>query len=103
MTLRSQNSETVSSVTASSTIRHGFLYPTPPRALLRLSPDDLAYIITHADDRVIFVDQSLLPILEKIRDRIPCVRQGWRATWPAVGGIARDPASITRRASVATD
>jgi fatty-acyl-CoA synthase len=42
---------------------------------LRLSPDDLAYIITHAEDRFIFVGQSLLPILEKIRDRIPCVRQ----------------------------
>ncbi len=42
---------------------------------LRLSSDDLAYIINHAEDQVIFVDASLLPILEKIRDRIPCVRQ----------------------------
>ena len=42
---------------------------------LRLSPDDLAYIITHAEDRVIFVDRPLVPLLEKIRDRIPCVRQ----------------------------
>jgi len=42
---------------------------------LRLSPEDLAYIISHAEDRVIFVDASLLAILEKIRDRIPCVRQ----------------------------
>jgi len=42
---------------------------------LRLSPDDLAYIIMHAEDRVIFVDASLLPIIEKIRDRIPCARQ----------------------------
>src|ERR1051326_3625679 len=42
---------------------------------LRLSPDDLAYIIAHAEDRVIFVDASLLPIIENIRDRIPCVRR----------------------------
>src|SRR5678815_3400710 len=42
---------------------------------LRLSPDDLAYIVTHAEDRVIFVDTSLLPTLEKIRDRITCVRR----------------------------
>ncbi len=42
---------------------------------LRLSSDDLAYIINHAEDRVIFVDQSLLPLLDKIRDRIPCVRR----------------------------
>ena len=42
---------------------------------LRLSADDLAYIINHAEDRVIFVDPSLVPLLDKIRDRIPCVRQ----------------------------
>ena len=42
---------------------------------LRLSPDDLAFIINHAADRVIFVDASLLPILDKIRDRIPCVER----------------------------
>jgi fatty-acyl-CoA synthase len=42
---------------------------------LRLSTDDLTYIINHAEDRVIFVDASLAPILEKIRDRIPCVRE----------------------------
>lgn len=42
---------------------------------LRLSPDDLAYIINHAEDRVIFVDESLVPLLDKIRDRIPCVER----------------------------
>ena len=42
---------------------------------LRLSSDDLAYIINHAEDRVIFVDRSLTPLLDKIRDRIGCVRQ----------------------------
>jgi len=42
---------------------------------MRLSCDDLAYIIAHAEDRVIFVDQSLVPILDPIRDRIPCVER----------------------------
>jgi fatty-acyl-CoA synthase len=42
---------------------------------LRLYPDDLAYIINHAEDRVIFVDRSLVPILAGIRGKIPCVRQ----------------------------
>src|SRR5713226_8395032 len=40
---------------------------------LRLPSDQLAYIINHAGDRVIFADASLLPILEPIRDQIPCV------------------------------
>jgi fatty-acyl-CoA synthase len=42
---------------------------------MRLSCDDLAYIITHAEDRVIFVDQSLVPLLDPIRDRLPCVER----------------------------
>ncbi len=42
---------------------------------LRLSCNDLAYIITHAEDRVIFVDRTLVPLLDQIRDRIPCVER----------------------------
>src|SRR5271170_1524544 len=37
---------------------------------LRLATDQLAYIINHADDRVIFVDASLLPILDQIRGEL---------------------------------
>jgi fatty-acyl-CoA synthase len=33
---------------------------------LRLSPVDLEYIIGHAEDKVIFVDDELLPLLEKL-------------------------------------
>jgi len=40
---------------------------------LRLHPDQLAYVINHAGDRVLLVDASLLPLLEKVRDRIPTV------------------------------
>ena len=41
---------------------------------LRLPPDQLRYIINHAEDRVIFVDASLASILEQMRGDIPCVR-----------------------------
>lgn len=36
---------------------------------LRLHPDELAYIAGHAEDRVVLVDPSLLPLLESFRDR----------------------------------
>jgi fatty-acyl-CoA synthase len=41
---------------------------------LRLAPDQLSYIINHAEDRVIFVDASLLSILEPIRGELKSVR-----------------------------
>ncbi len=37
---------------------------------LRLSPDDLTYIVNHAEDKILLVDQSLLPIFEKFRERV---------------------------------
>jgi acyl-CoA synthetase (AMP-forming)/AMP-acid ligase II len=37
---------------------------------LRLHPDDLAYIVNDAADRVLIVDESLLPLYEKFRDRV---------------------------------
>ncbi|MEL0066130.1 MAG: long-chain fatty acid--CoA ligase [Gammaproteobacteria bacterium] len=40
---------------------------------IRLSPHDLEYIINHAGDRVIFVDEDLLPLLEPVLDKVPCV------------------------------
>ena len=33
---------------------------------IRLFPDQLTYIVNHAQDRVIFVDDSLVPVLEKV-------------------------------------
>jgi len=41
---------------------------------VRLFPDQLAYIINHADDTVIVVDPSLVPLLARIKDQIPGVR-----------------------------
>ena len=40
---------------------------------LRLPPDQLIYIINHAADKVIFVDVSLLPLLEKIAPHLKTV------------------------------
>jgi fatty-acyl-CoA synthase len=38
---------------------------------LRLHPDELAWIATNAGDRAIIVDDNLLPLFEKFRDRSP--------------------------------
>ena len=40
---------------------------------LRLASDQLAHIINHAEDRIIFIDASLLPILEPIRGELKSV------------------------------
>jgi fatty-acyl-CoA synthase len=37
---------------------------------IRLSPDDLGYIVNHAGDKVVIVDQVLLPLFEKFKDAI---------------------------------
>lgn len=37
---------------------------------IRLSPEQLAYIINHAEDKVIFVDGTLLPLIAKVADDI---------------------------------
>ncbi|MGH6954465.1 MAG: long-chain fatty acid--CoA ligase [Alphaproteobacteria bacterium] len=37
---------------------------------LRLHPDDIAYIVNHAGDRVLIVDDVLLPLYERFRDKV---------------------------------
>ncbi|MFQ5537621.1 MAG: long-chain-fatty-acid--CoA ligase [Gemmatimonadota bacterium] len=39
----------------------------------RLHPKDLAYIVNHAQDRVIFVDSTFLPLVGAVQDHIPGV------------------------------
>jgi fatty-acyl-CoA synthase len=41
---------------------------------VRLFPDQLAYVIGHAEDRVILVDDSLVPVLEELAPRLESVR-----------------------------
>lgn len=40
---------------------------------IRLFPDQLAYIVNHAGDRVVFVEGSLLPLYERVADQITAV------------------------------
>jgi fatty-acyl-CoA synthase len=37
---------------------------------LRLSPEDIAYTINHAEDRLLIIDASLLPLFEKVRPHV---------------------------------
>src|SRR5215471_20697210 len=37
---------------------------------LRLAPADLAFIVNHAGDRFVIVDDVLLPLFEKIKDEV---------------------------------
>ena len=41
---------------------------------IRLFPEQLAYIVNHGEDAVVFIDASLLPIYERVADQISCVR-----------------------------
>src|SRR5713226_7330065 len=42
---------------------------------LRLFPRDLEFIVKDADDRVLFVDHTLVPILNQLAGKIPSVKQ----------------------------
>src|SRR5688572_15206958 len=37
---------------------------------LRLHPDDLTYIVNDAQDSVLFVDESVLPLWQQLKDRV---------------------------------
>lgn len=37
---------------------------------LRLSPEDIAYIVNHAEDKVLIVDDILLPLYEQFKDQV---------------------------------
>jgi fatty-acyl-CoA synthase len=41
---------------------------------IRLFPEQLSYVINHADDKVIIVDASIAPLLARVRDQIPNVQ-----------------------------
>ncbi len=41
---------------------------------LRLHPDELAFIANHAEDRFLLLEKSLLPVWEKIRDKVKIER-----------------------------
>jgi fatty-acyl-CoA synthase len=41
---------------------------------IRLAPDDMAYIINHAGDKVLLIDPDLAPLIEAIADRLSSVQ-----------------------------
>ncbi len=41
---------------------------------VRLFPEQLAYVATHAEDKVVLVDASLVPLLARVRDQLTTVR-----------------------------
>ncbi|GGP07168.1 long-chain fatty acid--CoA ligase [Oceanobacillus neutriphilus] len=42
---------------------------------IRVSPDDLAYIINHAEDKILLVDEDLFPLIERVKDQIADVEK----------------------------
>jgi len=63
---------------------------------LRLSPADLSYIIEHAEDRLIFVDADLLPLLSQVEPRILAMVEQFVVN--AEGGSFTVPESLASRA-----
>src|SRR5215212_2499217 len=41
---------------------------------LRLHPTDIAYIASHAEDTIVIVDQSLMPLFSKFRDQVASIK-----------------------------
>jgi fatty-acyl-CoA synthase len=41
---------------------------------IRLSPQHISYIINHAEDKVLLIDEDLVPLIEKVKDEIPSVQ-----------------------------
>lgn len=65
-----------------NTYRHLELYYAAPcmgavlhTLNIRLFPEQLVYIINNAEDKIIFVDGDLVPLLESIADQLPTVKQ----------------------------
>jgi acyl-CoA synthetase (AMP-forming)/AMP-acid ligase II len=57
----------------------------------RLHPDQLIYIINHAEDRVLFFDRTFAPLIERVAPRCPKVK-AWigfsdAANMPALAGV----------------
>jgi fatty-acyl-CoA synthase len=41
----------------------------------RLFPDQIAWIVNHAEDRILFTDLTFVPLLEKLADRLPSIER----------------------------
>ena len=61
---------------------------------IRLFPEQLAYIINHAEDKVIFVDATLLPLIERVAEQIGGVKHFVLFNTPPEGVEANLPGQI---------
>jgi hypothetical protein len=41
-------------------------------------PEQIVYIINHAEDRYLFFDLTFLPLVEKLAPQLQTVAAGWR-------------------------
>src|SRR4029077_392994 len=41
----------------------------------RLFPEQIAYIANHAEDRLMFLDTTFVPLMEKLQDELPTIRR----------------------------
>jgi acyl-CoA synthetase (AMP-forming)/AMP-acid ligase II len=41
----------------------------------RLFPEQIAYIVNHAEDRLMFLDLTFVPLMEKLQDKLPTVER----------------------------
>ena len=62
---------------------------------IRLFPEQVTYIANHAEDRVIFVDDSLVPALEKVAPDLETVER-YVVIGDGEHGLARPTRSATR-------
>ncbi|HLQ72535.1 MAG TPA: AMP-binding protein, partial [Bacillota bacterium] len=40
---------------------------------IRLAPEDIIYIVNHAEDKILFIDEDVLPLIEKVQDHLKTV------------------------------
>jgi 3-(methylthio)propionyl---CoA ligase len=59
----------------------------------RLFPDQISYIVNHAEDRLIFVDLTFVPLLEKLQDKLPSIK-----TYVVLTDAAHMPQTTLRNA-----
>ncbi|WP_077329455.1 long-chain fatty acid--CoA ligase [Virgibacillus siamensis] len=41
---------------------------------IRLSPEHIIYIINHAEDKILFIDEDVLPLIEAVQDKLTTVK-----------------------------
>lgn len=41
---------------------------------IRLSPEHISYIVNHAEDQVLLIDEDLLPLIERVKDELTTVK-----------------------------